>query len=178
MEEILKILLHPAILIIQTPIDCKNLPRKEHIWQFADITPERYNGLSKDVEAATRDVLQKKGVLKNFAEFTGKQLCQSLFFNKVAGLRCATLLKKRLWHRYFPGNFAKSLRTPFLTEDLRWLLLSQQVDAYLSLAFLNFLRDRCQVLFLILPEFERISYPANIYQFKIKNRITRKRCES
>ena len=27
-----------------------------------------------------------KVVLKNFAKFTGKQLCQSLFFNKVAGL--------------------------------------------------------------------------------------------
>ena len=26
----------------------------------------------------------KKGVLKNFAKFTGKHLCQSLFFNKVA----------------------------------------------------------------------------------------------
>ena len=29
----------------------------------------------------------KKGVLKNFAKFTGKHLRQSLFFNKVAGLR-------------------------------------------------------------------------------------------
>ena len=28
-----------------------------------------------------------KGVLRNFAKFTGKRLCQSLFFNKVAGLR-------------------------------------------------------------------------------------------
>ena len=27
-----------------------------------------------------------KGVLRNFAKFTGKDLCQSLFFNKVAGL--------------------------------------------------------------------------------------------
>ena len=26
------------------------------------------------------------GVLKNFAKFTGKHLCQGLFFNKVAGL--------------------------------------------------------------------------------------------
>ena len=26
----------------------------------------------------------KKGVLKNFAKFTGKHPCQSLFFNKVA----------------------------------------------------------------------------------------------
>ena len=37
----------------------------------------------------------KKGVLKNFTKFTGKHLCQSLFFNKVAGLRPAALLKKR-----------------------------------------------------------------------------------
>ena len=27
----------------------------------------------------------KKGVLRNFAKFTGKHLCQSLFFNKVGG---------------------------------------------------------------------------------------------
>ena len=40
------------------------------------------------------EVFNKKGVLRNFAKFTGKHLCQSLFFNKVAGLRPATLLKK------------------------------------------------------------------------------------
>ena len=28
----------------------------------------------------------RKGFLRNFAKFTGKHLCQSLFFNKVAGL--------------------------------------------------------------------------------------------
>ena len=38
----------------------------------------------------------KKGVLRNFPKFTGKHLCQSLFFNKVAGLRPSTLLKKSL----------------------------------------------------------------------------------
>ena len=32
------------------------------------------------------EVFYKKAVLRNFAKFTGKQLCQSLFFNKVAGL--------------------------------------------------------------------------------------------
>ena len=37
-----------------------------------------------------------KGVLRNFPKLTGKHLCQSLFFNKVLGLRPATLLKKRL----------------------------------------------------------------------------------
>ena len=57
----------------------------------------------------------KKGVLRHFAKFNGKHLCQGLFINKVAGL---TLLKKRLWHRCFPVNFAKFLRPPFLTEHL------------------------------------------------------------
>ena len=28
-----------------------------------------------------------KGVLRNLAKFTGKHLCQSLFFDKVAGLK-------------------------------------------------------------------------------------------
>ena len=62
------------------------------------------------------EVFCKNGVLRNFAKFTGKHLCQSLFFNKVAGLRPTTLLKKRLWHRCFPVNFTKFLRTPFHTE--------------------------------------------------------------
>ena len=43
-----------------------------------------------------------KGVLRNFAKFTGKHLCQSLIFNKVAGMRPATLLKRRFWRRCFP----------------------------------------------------------------------------
>ena len=43
------------------------------------------------------EVLCKKGVLKNFAQFTGKHLCQSLFFNKLAGLWLAglNLIKKQ-----------------------------------------------------------------------------------
>ena len=65
----------------------------------------------------------KKGVLRNFTKFTGKHLCQGLFFNEVAGLRPATLLKKRLLHRCFPVNFFKFLTIPFYTEHLWWLLL-------------------------------------------------------
>ena len=65
----------------------------------------------------------KKGVLRSFIKFTGKYLCQSLFFNKVAGLRAVTLLKKRLWHRCFPVNSAKFLRTTFLQNTSGRLLL-------------------------------------------------------
>ena len=64
-----------------------------------------------------------KGILRNFATFTGKRLCQSLFFNKVAGPRPAILLKKRLWHRRFPVNVVKFLRTPFLQNTSGRLLL-------------------------------------------------------
>ena len=57
---------------------------------------------------------RQKGVLRSFTKFIGKHLCQSLFFNKVAGLRPATLLKKKLWHRCFAVNSMKLLRTPYL----------------------------------------------------------------
>ena len=44
------------------------------------------------------EVFCKKGVLKNFANFTGKHLCHGLFFIRAAGLRPATWLKKTLAH--------------------------------------------------------------------------------
>ena len=94
------------------------------------------------------EVFCRKGVLRNFAKFTGKHLRQSLLFNEVAGLlpsyrnqstvllcksidwflyegnsRSATLLKRTFWRRSFPVNFAKFLRLPFFTEHFRWLLL-------------------------------------------------------
>ena len=37
------------------------------------------------VKSSRPDVFCEKGVLRNLAKFTGKHLCQSLFFNKVAG---------------------------------------------------------------------------------------------
>ena len=69
------------------------------------------------------EVFCRRGVLRNFAKFTGKYLWQSLFFNEVAGLRPAILLKKTLWHRCFAVNFVKFLRTLFFIEHLRRLLL-------------------------------------------------------
>ena len=79
-------------------------------------------------ENFTEEVVQgcsvKKSFLRNFTKFTGKHLCQSLFFNKVAGIRPVTLLKKRLWHMCFLVNFMKLLKTLFLTEHLWWLLMS------------------------------------------------------
>ena len=71
-------------------------------------------------EAATS---VKKSISRYFAKFIGKYLCQSLVFNKVAGLRPATLFQKSLLHRCFPVNFVKFPRTHFLTEHLQGLYL-------------------------------------------------------
>ena len=67
----------------------------------------------------------KKGALRNFTKFTGKLLCQRLFFNNVATLRPATLLKTNLWHNCFPVNFSKFLKTPFLQNTSRRLTASR-----------------------------------------------------
>ena len=46
-------------------------------------------------------------------------------------LRPATLLKKRLWYRCFPVNFAKFLRTHCL-QNTSWLLLLREVSTVWS----------------------------------------------
>ena len=56
--------------------------------------------------------------VKNSQENT----CASLFFIKVAGFRCATWLKRRLWHRCFTVNFAKFFGALFPKEHLRFCL--------------------------------------------------------
>ena len=53
-------------------------------------------------------------VLQNSLENTCARVS---FFNKVEGLKPATLLK-RDWHMCFPVNFVKFLRTPFLVGQL------------------------------------------------------------
>ena len=52
-----------------------------------------------DSEAVVRRCSVKKGALKNFVKFTETHLCRCLFFNKLAGVRPATLLGKRIQHK-------------------------------------------------------------------------------
>ena len=73
------------------------------------------NDYNRKKHSSHRRCSLKNVVLKNFVIFTGKNICQSLFFNKVS---CAAgnFIKKRLWHRCFPVSFAKFLRTTFLQK--------------------------------------------------------------
>ena len=71
----------------------------------------------------------KKGILRNFAKFTGKHLCQSLFFNKVAGLRPATLLKRSL-AQVFSCEYCETSKNTFFTKHL-WTTASKVSKTHL-----------------------------------------------
>ena len=64
----------------------------------------------------------KKDVLKNFAIFTRASMLESLF-NKVAGSKACSFIKKRHQHMCFLVNTAKLLRTPILKNLCERLLL-------------------------------------------------------
>ena len=84
-------------------------------WEFAFI-------LTKVTFRSSRqEVFCKKGVLKNFAIFTGKRLCWTLF-NKVTGLQACNFIMKRLQHICFPVNIVKFLRTTILKKICKRLL--------------------------------------------------------
>ena len=57
----------------------------------------------------------KKGVLRNFAKFTGKHLCQRLFLNKVAGQRpkVCNFIKKESLAQVFSCEFCEISKNTF-----------------------------------------------------------------
>ena len=67
-------------------------------------------------------VFYKKTVLKNFAKFTGKRLCRSLFFDKVAGGVC-NFIKREPLTLVFSLEFCEILRTSTLKNIRERLLL-------------------------------------------------------
>ena len=61
------------------------------------------------------EVFCEKGVLRNFAKFTGKHQCQSLFFNKVVGLRpeACNFIKKEALAQVFSCEFCQISKNTF-----------------------------------------------------------------
>ena len=62
-----------------------------------------------NVRSSLQNYSVKKGVFRNFASFTEKQLRWSLFLIELQAFRPAALLKRRLQQRCFPGGFTKFL---------------------------------------------------------------------
>ena len=73
-----------------------------------------------------------KSVVKNFANFTEKHLCRSLFLNKVAEFR--------------PVDFAKFLRTSFFDGASPAVIYTEQITHIVSqLESLDAVVQRCSV---------------------------------
>ena len=58
----------------------------------------------------------KKGILRNFAKFTEKHLCQSLFFNKVTGLN---FIKNETLAQVFSSEFGEISKNTFFAGHLQ-----------------------------------------------------------
>ena len=69
-------------------------------------------------------MFSKTGVLKNFAIFTGKNLCWSLFLIKFQDWRPAFLFKKRLQRRCSSVNIVKFLRTVFYWRPVHYTTIN------------------------------------------------------
>ena len=81
----------------------------------------------RKVKNTARGAVCKK-VFLEVSKIHRKRPVPESLFNKVASLRPATLLKKRLWHRCFPVTFVKFLTTPFLQNTSGRLLLQNSVN--------------------------------------------------
>ena len=104
------------------------------------------------------EVFYKKGVLRNFAKFTGKHLCQSLSFNKVAGL--LLLLRLVWWKAVIYFSMHKNL---FKRLSLYlFFFIRPFVSMPLSVSILNFVANDL-VAFLFLESLRFISFPHNSF---------------
>ena len=65
----------------------------------------------------------KEAVHKKLRQFQRKTPVLKSLFNKVAGLRVCSFIKKGLQHRCFSVKLAKFLRTTLLKNTCEWLLL-------------------------------------------------------
>ena len=93
-------------------------------------TPQLASSNSSFSRSSHLELFCKKCVLRNFAKFTGKHLCQSLFFNKIVGLAC-NLIKKETLAQVFSCEFCEvskntfPYRTPQVAASVTGLKLSK-----------------------------------------------------
>ena len=64
------------------------------------------------LRSSHQEVFWEKVILRNFTKLTGKQLCQGLFFNKVAYKAC-NFIKKEALAQVFSCEFCETSRNTF-----------------------------------------------------------------
>ena len=89
------------------------------------------------------EVFSRKCV-RNFTNFTGKHLCQSLFFNKVGGLAW-NCIKKETLVQVLSYEFCEIFKNTFFTEHLWWLLLKLNIYTLAAISFKLFAFSKLNV---------------------------------
>ena len=82
-------------------------PQLKNVAKEKNPKKSRANMKKKSCRSSRPGVLCKKGVVRNFTKFTGRHLCQSLFFDRVPGLRPLTLAQ------VFSYGFCKITKNTF-----------------------------------------------------------------
>ena len=100
----------------------------------------------KGIRSRHQKCSMKKGVLGNLTKFIGKHLCQSLFFNEVAGNRqqkTSGRLLLELWDTLFTSWFKVKYSISFLSTSakpkislfLYWFLMPAKGDFFILVLF-------------------------------------------
>ena len=100
------------------------------------------------IRSSYRRCSRRKAVFRISANFTGNRLCQTLFFNKVAGLSR---------QRCFQERFAKFLRSSFLQNTSKRLRLKVNILSIQALFLWNWL------CLLLDPRFFQVLLPNNTF---------------
>ena len=107
-------------------------------YQHCSLPPALYEYLSLSNNRSSRpELFCRQGILRNFAKFPGKHLCQ----------RPCDFIKKSLWHRWILRNFSEHLfyRAPLMAASARFvdLLISSQLKST-YVASESFLKSSCK----------------------------------
>ena len=86
-------------------------------------------GLSLCIRSSHWRCSVRRGVLRNFAKFTGKHLCQSLFFNKVTGLEFCKISKNTF--------STEQLQTNASVSFISFFIKARIILQFLTLVFSN-----------------------------------------
>ena len=123
--------------------------------------------------SSRREVFCRKDVLRNFANFSGKHLYQSLFFNKVPGL--SLFFKKetlaQVFFREFCDIFKSTCfnRTPLLAASVCPVKLYPKRYSFKLqvIKFANLIQSLMQFIFSFIVRQEAYSYSAFKYNIQV-----------
>ena len=129
-------------------------------------------GHNRSNRSSHRRCSVRKSFLRNFTKFTGKHLWQSVFFNKVPGLRPATLIKKETLAQVFSYKFRKVSKDTFLqnTSGLNGATkdkLREKICLRLSLKFLQlrWWRRKLCLLYKLSSTLSNLDYGLLVYMY-------------